>query len=256
MKITDPQVIRQGEQDLIHSVQEDLDLNAVREILKERMSVAALSSKGGQIVVHNNEIAFRLDFEINLSGSLLFDRDGNHIGDTAASTAQTEEVSPLIRDREDEILTDEDFEDDDLEEADLYDADLDDADDLDGPLASEDDEEDLDIDLDDYDLGREKDYPAEAPAGDLELALDHELDQGLELDDDALSLEDLDEEDERFMEDDDMDLEDESGFEAVLDDDDEENPFDDDDMDSQDLDDDINDILKESREFWEQKKES
>ncbi|MCP4718620.1 MAG: hypothetical protein GY860_04105, partial [Desulfobacteraceae bacterium] len=86
MKITDPQVIEEGEKDLIEAVREDLDLDAVRQILKERMAVSALSSRGGQIVVHNNKIAFRLDFDINLSGSLLFDRDGNYIDDPVDDT--------------------------------------------------------------------------------------------------------------------------------------------------------------------------
>lgn len=251
MKITDPQVIRQGEKDLIHSVQEDLDLDAVREILKERMSVAALSSKGGQIVVHNNEIAFRLDFEINLSGSLLFDRDGNHISDSASSAAQADEVSPLIRDREEEILTDED-----LEDADLYDTDLSDDNLIDDDLT--------DDDLDDEDLSPANAMAPRQVSDDQDLGLDLELDEELELSDDELSLDDLDddldedpdEEDDRFM-DDDMDLDEDAGFEDILDDDDdEENPFDDNEMETQDLDDDINDILKESREFWEQKKES
>ncbi|MCP4022695.1 MAG: hypothetical protein GY729_12700, partial [Desulfobacteraceae bacterium] len=70
MKITDPDVIKAGEKDLIDAVQDDLDWDAVKEIIKEKMAATALSSKGGQIVVHNNEIAFRIDFDISLSGSL------------------------------------------------------------------------------------------------------------------------------------------------------------------------------------------
>ena len=64
MKITDPDVIKNGEKDLIEAVQDDLDLDAVKEVLKKRMAAAALSSKGGEIMVYNNEIAFRLDFDI------------------------------------------------------------------------------------------------------------------------------------------------------------------------------------------------
>ena len=82
MKITDPQVIENGEKDLINAVQKYLDLDTVKQILKNRMGASTLSSKGGQIVVHNNKIAFRLDFDINLSGSLLFDREGNYIDDS------------------------------------------------------------------------------------------------------------------------------------------------------------------------------
>ncbi len=117
MKITDPEVIKSGEKDLIDSVQEDLDLGAVREILKERMAVAALASKGGQIVVHDNEIAFRLDFEVSLSGSLLFDRDGNFIDDKAQAPAapETEAASEDFPELEEEISLTDGISEDDLD---------------------------------------------------------------------------------------------------------------------------------------------
>ncbi len=79
MKITDPGIIKNGENDLIELLKEDLDLDAVREIIQKKMTSAALSPKGGEIVVHDNQIAFRMDFELCLSGSLMFDRQGNHI---------------------------------------------------------------------------------------------------------------------------------------------------------------------------------
>ncbi len=79
MKITDPGVIKNGEKDLIESLKEDLDLDAVKEIIRNKMSTAALFTKGGEIIVHNNQIAFRMDFDLRLSGSLMFDRQGNHI---------------------------------------------------------------------------------------------------------------------------------------------------------------------------------
>ena len=79
MRITDPGIIKNGEKDLIESLKEELDLDAVREIILKKMTAAALSAKGGEIVVHNNRIAFRMDFELALRGSLMFDRQGNHI---------------------------------------------------------------------------------------------------------------------------------------------------------------------------------
>ena len=48
------------------------------------------------------EVAFRLDFEINLNGSLLFDRDGNYIEDsmevdeTSAPESSGEPVEPDV----------------------------------------------------------------------------------------------------------------------------------------------------------------
>ncbi len=249
MKITDPEVIKSGEKDLIDSVQDDLDLGAVREILKERMTVAALASKGGQIVVHDNEIAFRLDFEVSLSGSLLFDRDGNFIDEKAeASPApEAEKDSGDFPELEDEVsltdgISEDDLDlDDDLREEAFSFPESDEApsSDGEGPDADlsesldDDTEEELSIDLPDYDLDDDLDD---------DLSDDMDLDQ-----DDELELSDMDEDDNLLM-DEDEDLE----LDAELED---EAPFDED-PDSQDLDDDINDILKESREFWEQKKDS
>lgn len=79
MKITDPDIIQTGEKDLILALQEDLDIDAVKKILQDKIAATTLSAEGGEIIVHNNEIAFRIDFQLNLSGSLMFDRDGNYI---------------------------------------------------------------------------------------------------------------------------------------------------------------------------------
>ncbi len=79
MKITDPDVIRNGEKDLIQAVKDDLDLDIIKKIMQNKMNAESISSKGGEIVVHNNEIAFRLDLSIEISGSLMFDRQGNYI---------------------------------------------------------------------------------------------------------------------------------------------------------------------------------
>ncbi len=105
MRITDPGVIKNGEKDLIESLKEDLDLDAVREIIKKKMTTAALSPKGGEIVVHNNQIAFRMDFELCLSGSLMFDRQGNHIPESDEPHEPTEDAEPEIElEEEDDIL--------------------------------------------------------------------------------------------------------------------------------------------------------
>lgn len=79
MKITDPEIIRSGEKDLIDAVKEDLDWDALKEILKDKISKAALESRDGQIVVHNNQVAFKINFDLKLSGSLMFDREGNYL---------------------------------------------------------------------------------------------------------------------------------------------------------------------------------
>ena len=263
--------------DVFDAVQEDLDPEAVREILKERLAVANLASKGGQIVVHENEIAFRLDFEVNLSGSLLFDRDGNFIdkkGDEPAADASPD--TDFNRLDHDEIpLTDSlpDMDDDLPEETVSFsepesaetpapvagDADLTtDAGDIDSADGSMDDfgiDGDLDLNENDMNLD-EGDLDGEAPGQDDDLDLadenleleDEELALSLEnddIDDDDLDLTGMDEENNLLIDDDDLDIADDLNTEDEFDRE----------LDAQNLDDDINDILKESREFWEQKKE-
>jgi len=232
MRITDPQVIQDGEQDLIASVQKDLDLDAVKDLLKERLSASALSPKGGRIVVHDNDVAFRLDYEINLNGSLLFDRDGNLIDDSqsAASIADTQaDFQGEQQDEEDDMLA----------------------------LNVD---ENLSEDLPGYD-DAEADAHEEPLTEELESEeLPDDAGQGLEMDDLGDTV--------LFDQDDSDDVEDEDIDELIGEltkDDDDEDPADDEptdlDMEDEDTqsgedgDDDMSDLLQENREFWEKKKE-
>ena len=107
MKITDPDVIKNGEKDLIDAVKEDLDLDTIKEIIQNKMNTKALVSKGGEIVVHNNAIAFRLDFSIEISGSLMFDREGNYIPESDEENAPPiEDLDPLTDELETALDTD------------------------------------------------------------------------------------------------------------------------------------------------------
>ncbi|MCP3942291.1 MAG: hypothetical protein GY710_12495 [Desulfobacteraceae bacterium] len=210
MQITDPQIIEDGEKDLIKAVQEDLDLDAVRQILKDRIKISTLSSKGGQIVVHNNTIAFRMDFDINLSGSLLFDRQGNHIDESVDDTT----LKPAME--LDVLNTDEPSKEPDSDETDSDETDSDetDSDEIDSDEQYPDEE--MSIDLPEYDLEDEQETdPTTKDPTDM-------------------------------TESNNLDINDPKGKDM-----DDENP-----LQEEMLDDDINDILKESREFWEQKKQS
>lgn len=234
MKITDPDVIKTGEKDLIDAIKEDLDLEAVKEILKNQIAQTALSAKGGQIIVHDNQIAFRLDFDLNLSGSLIFDRDGNYI--------------PQSNNNGDS---------DELEDIDLNDINIDDALEEMGPES----------DLPESDLFEESEK--ELPEIEDETPPEDVLDDALDLDDET-SLEDelSDIENEILPEDELSDIEaktdeilpeltgDAQDFD-LPDNGDDNNASDDlQDLLEEDSDDDIDDILQESREFWEPKEES
>ena len=81
MKITDPEIIRTGERELIEAVKGDLDWDTIGEIVKQRINISSINSTSGEIVVHENQVAFRIDFMLKMDLSLMFDRDGVLIPD-------------------------------------------------------------------------------------------------------------------------------------------------------------------------------
>jgi hypothetical protein len=241
MKITDPDIIKEGEKDLINAVKQDLDLDAVKQILKKRIAAAALASTGGEIVVHRNEIAFRLDFDLHLNGSLMFDRQGNYIpgSDEQADTETPEGLDSQELDLDD-ISIDEVLEEagpqsppgDDSHEIENQDP----ADDGSGPNEAQTIDEHLNlneeftIDLPDYDLD-----------DDLDENLDNQADDEPNGDDPVF--EELEGTEPGPV------LDPEPGSDSMI-----PNDLIDEDLVGNDSDDDINDILKESRDFWEENK--
>ncbi len=251
MKVTDPEIIKAGEKDLIDSVKEDLDWDVVKEIIKKQLNVTSFKTGGGEIVVHNNQIAFRLDLALKLNVSLMFDRDGSYIPGTD-ETSDTIEDAPSL-----EEPVELDLESDDalyLGDIGTEDADM-------QPIASDGDDLDVDSDelggneqildleqivLPDDDSGEDKELDLE------ELSLTEEASGESELELEDISLTDeASEKDELDLEE--ISLSDEEGGDSELE-------LDEislvDEGTDESLDDDIDDILKESREFWEQKKDN
>ena len=206
MKLTDPDIIKEGEKDLIDAIKDDLDLDSINEIIKDKLKVKDLESKGGKIIVHNNEVAFQIEFELRLNGSLMFDRDGNYIPDDNSVDVIEE---PELQEKDGET-EDKDKEEDKEKEVEPEakaaeeedDSEEDDSDEDGKNIASELITEDDDLDADD-------------------MSDDSDSDESSEIDLDIEGFEDAEE--------------------------------DEDDIDFSD-DEDIGDILKESREFWENKK--
>lgn len=100
MKVTEPDVIKSGERDLIESIKDDLDWETIKEIFIQRIksssfdlnkdSSLSFDVSGGEIIVHKGEIAFRVDFELQTAMSIMFDRKGNYIPETYNNIASDE----------------------------------------------------------------------------------------------------------------------------------------------------------------------
>jgi hypothetical protein len=79
VKVTDSDIIQTGEKELIDAITGDLDWEAIEKIFKNKYHLGFqedIEYKNGDIVVHNNQIAYKLNFDVRISLSVLFDRKG------------------------------------------------------------------------------------------------------------------------------------------------------------------------------------
>ena len=101
MRLTDSNVIKQGERELFDNILAELDWSVVDEVIKEKHGLRVeedVEFKAGDLVVAEGKVAYKLDFEVRLNLSILIDRHGNYLSlETATSrkdqTGQTEDVS-------------------------------------------------------------------------------------------------------------------------------------------------------------------
>ncbi|MBW2610578.1 MAG: hypothetical protein JRC68_09575 [Deltaproteobacteria bacterium] len=82
MKITNSEVIKGGEQELIDAITADLDWGAIEDIFMKDHNLGIeedIEYKRGDIVAHNNQIAYKLEFEVKVNLSILLNRQGDYI---------------------------------------------------------------------------------------------------------------------------------------------------------------------------------
>jgi hypothetical protein len=78
-----PDVVSSGEQKLIRYLARQLDQEVLRQKIRETYAVEAkeeLSHKAGKIVAVDSSIAYRFDFDLRVSLSILMSRDGRLLG--------------------------------------------------------------------------------------------------------------------------------------------------------------------------------
>ena len=93
MQITNADIIKNGEQDLIDAITADLDWGAIENIFREQHNLGIdedVEYKQGDIVVYDNQIAYQLQFEVKVTVSVLLDRDGNYLKVAFSGNSQTE----------------------------------------------------------------------------------------------------------------------------------------------------------------------
>jgi hypothetical protein len=87
VKITNSEIIKTGERELIDTIIGDLDWGTIEKIIRDRHQLSIqddIEYKDGDIIVHENKVAYRLDFEVKMSLSVVFDREGTCLSLLAA----------------------------------------------------------------------------------------------------------------------------------------------------------------------------
>jgi hypothetical protein len=82
MKITNAEIIKNGERDLIDAITADLDWGAIEKIFLKEHNLGIeedIEYKSGDIIALENQIAYKLEFEVKVSLSVILDRNGNYI---------------------------------------------------------------------------------------------------------------------------------------------------------------------------------
>ncbi len=98
MKITDQDIIKNGEKELIDAITGDLDWTAIEQVFKDKYNLGLqedVEYKQGDIIVYNNQIAYRLDFDVKVTLSVLFDRKGEYL-EVKALEESSEEPEEIV----------------------------------------------------------------------------------------------------------------------------------------------------------------
>ena len=95
MKITNADIIKSGERELIDTIISDLDWDTIEKIVKTRHKLKIqddVEYRQGDIIVHNNQVAYKLDFDVKMTLSVVFDRDGNYLSLVTSDDLEDEET--------------------------------------------------------------------------------------------------------------------------------------------------------------------
>ncbi|MBF0230378.1 MAG: hypothetical protein HQK63_12465 [Desulfamplus sp.] len=80
MKITSPETIQSSEKEFIDFINAELDWGSIEEMILKKHKLQLQDEvvyKQGDIMVYDNQIAYKLDFDIKVSLSLIFNRQGD-----------------------------------------------------------------------------------------------------------------------------------------------------------------------------------
>jgi hypothetical protein len=113
MKLTNPETIQESEKEFIDTINAELDWDAIEKMLLEKHNFTLqdeIDYKDGDLVVHNDAIAYKFDFEIKVPLSVIFNREGECL-----------EISTIRDDFDEEEPDEEEIDDQELDDQELDD---------------------------------------------------------------------------------------------------------------------------------------
>ena len=135
MKITNAEVIKSGERDLIDSITADLDWGVIENIFLTEHNLGIdedIEYKKGDIIAYNDQVAYKLEFAVKVNLSLLINREGEYLsikisgksdnkgsendhGDTHETLAEDRAEVNMVKQKDEQVSVDQDFSEDNAE---------------------------------------------------------------------------------------------------------------------------------------------
>lgn len=92
MKLTNPESIQESEKEFIDTINAELDWDVIEQMLLDKHNFAVqddIEYQDGNLIVYNNEIAYKFDFQIKVPLSVIFNRSGECL---SMSTTREDEM--------------------------------------------------------------------------------------------------------------------------------------------------------------------
>jgi hypothetical protein len=105
VKLTNPETIQESEKEFIDTINAELDWDTIEKILLEKHQFAIqdeVDYKEGNLIVHDNQIAYKFDFEIKVPLSVIFNRQGECL-EVSTQREDVEEGETNLSEEEDVI---------------------------------------------------------------------------------------------------------------------------------------------------------
>ncbi|MCF6247940.1 MAG: hypothetical protein L3J69_11320 [Desulfobacula sp.] len=106
MKLTNPETIQESEKEFIDTINAELDWEAIEKMLLEKHHFTLqeeIDYKDGDLIVFNNRIAYKFDFEIKVPLSVIFNREGECLEISTMRDDFENKDDPMVNENEADV---------------------------------------------------------------------------------------------------------------------------------------------------------